>query len=195
MSVNSIETLGKRIQPTRERISDPGRPLSLANAHVILEAVVRYPIVAEAKAAIRIADLQSKHLLLKNGIIVRTIAEAAPADPVASTKISIYGNLVAEFKAVRTSPKQKSAAMRMAMPNTPFNSTEMIMLLGITCDAPSISSAVNVHCQQREPILRCDLLNLRLTHVACSIRACQLIRISGTKRFELVTYRQTDTLL
>lgn len=51
------------------------------------------------------------------------------------------GNPVGESKATCASPRQNRVATKIPKPSAPFSSTETSMLLGITIDAFSISSA------------------------------------------------------
>lgn len=72
-----------------------------------------------------------------------TIDVAPPIEPVALRKTSINGNPVGEFMASSALPKQNKVAINIEKPSEPFIATEAIMLLGITVDAFSISSATD----------------------------------------------------
>ena len=66
----------------------------------------------------------------------------APAlEPVALAKTSMNGNPVGEFSASCLFPKQNKVATTIAKPSDPLRATEANMLLGITVEAFSISSA------------------------------------------------------
>lgn len=72
-----------------------------------------------------------------------TIVVAPPTEPVALRKTSIKGNPVGEFMASSALPRQNKVAVAIAKPSEPFRATEATMLLGITVDAFSISSAID----------------------------------------------------
>lgn len=66
----------------------------------------------------------------------------APAlEPVALAKTSMKGNPVGEFNAACSFPKQNKVAITIAKPSDPFRAMEANMLLGMTVEAFSISSA------------------------------------------------------
>lgn len=66
----------------------------------------------------------------------------APAlEPVALRKTSINGNPVGVFSASWPFPRLKRVAVTIAKPSDPFKAIEASMLLGITVEALSISSA------------------------------------------------------
>jgi hypothetical protein len=55
----------------------------------------------------------------------------------------MYGYVVTDIRTALTSgPIQKSTAINIASPNIPLNTTEAIMLQGMTVEAFSISSAM-----------------------------------------------------
>lgn len=72
-----------------------------------------------------------------------TIDVAPSTEPVALRKTSINGNPVGELIASSAFPKQNKVAINIENPSEPFIATEAIMLLGITVDAFSISSATD----------------------------------------------------
>lgn len=72
-----------------------------------------------------------------------TIAVAPAFDPVALTNTSMKGNPVGEAKASSAFPKQNRVARTIENPSVPFRATEASILLGITIDADSISSATS----------------------------------------------------
>lgn len=106
-----------------------------------------------------------------------TIALAPALEPVALTKTSIKGNPVAELSAFSSSPRQKSVAVTMAKPREPFRATEASILLGITVDASSISSAKD-HGSQDYGKTACSRHGL-LTHVSCCVDSCELLAAIG----------------
>lgn len=111
---------------TFESCAHPGKPLSLANAHVMRELEARNPIVPQ----------------MPNATTIVVMAVAPPMVPTACWNISMKGYPVGVRRAASTSPRQKRTARSMPKPRKPFKAIPVIIDRGTFTEGFWISSDI-----------------------------------------------------